>query len=134
SHLQQVERAVDVDPVGQPRLPLRLGGEQGRQVIDDVEVVGGDQGVEQGDVGDVAGHDAVTAGLDVRVEGVQVQSDDARPRQLGKAVDQAVADLAVGAGDQDRGSHGAVSAVCRDNGGVVWPQVGIDSGTTSAVH
>src|SRR5205823_3108952 len=92
-HLQQVEGAVDVDAIGEVRLALGLGREQGGEVIDAVEVVGRRQGVEQGDVGNVPGDDAVATRLDVGVGQVQVQGDEAYAA-LGEAVDEAVADLA----------------------------------------
>ena len=40
-----------------------------------------------------------------RVGQVQVQRDDARGAGVGQAADEAVADLAVGAGDQDGSWH-----------------------------
>src|SRR5262249_21756511 len=64
--------------------------------------------VEQADVGDVAGDDAVAAGPDRLVNGVQVQRDDAGGAALGQPGHEPVAHLAVGAGDQDGARHGAV--------------------------
>src|SRR5262245_31344153 len=82
------------------RLALRLGGQQRGQVVDDVEVVGGDEVVEQGEVADVADGDAVAARLDGGVGGVQVQGDESRRRQFRQPGDESVADLAVGARDE----------------------------------
>ena len=100
---QHGHRAFDVDPVGRDRGEFAAGGEQGGEVEDAVDLVLGQDAVEQRRVEDRADELLADEGGQLAVERIEVERDDGPIVLPGDVLDQAVADFAGGAGDEDDG-------------------------------
>ena len=89
------------------RRELAAGREEGREVEDRVDLEFRENAVEDRAVEDRARELAGDERGERRLERLEVQRDDRARAGRGEARDEAVADLAAGAGDEDDGfSHG----------------------------
>ena len=110
--LQQVQRAPDVDPVGDLRHELASGREQGREVVDRTDLVGREQSLQHLLVADVTGERFV-AQASMRLRKFPKVDRDHRRERLARGrpfaalaregLEKPVAHLATGAGHEDRG-------------------------------
>ena len=104
--LEQPERALDVDLMRGDRRELGARREQRGQVEDQIHLEFGHQTFQDGVVEDRPDHFAVDLAGDGVVEPRHVDRHDGAVAGLGEAIDQAVANLAAGAGDEhNRLSH-----------------------------
>src|SRR6185295_18331522 len=101
--LEQVERSLDVDFVRRHRRELGAGREQRREVKDPVDLEFRHHALEQRLVDDRAGDLAIDLPGDRVLEPRDVDRDDATVPLLGEAIDEAVADLSTGPGNDDDG-------------------------------
>ena len=100
---EQVERALDVDAVGGVGGELGAGAEQRSQVIDFEDFVLADQSGEQVFVEDVAADCGGAVRAESLVELVEIEGDDAAVGSTAQVLDQPLANLSVGAGNQHDG-------------------------------
>ncbi len=101
--LEQVQRAFDVHLMRGGRRELGTRREQRGQVVDGLDLELRQDALEQRLVHDRAGELALHHPAERGIERVHVQRDDRVRARAGEVRDQAVADLATGAGDEDNG-------------------------------
>ena len=101
--LEQVERAVDVDLVRGDRRELRPRRQQRREMKDQLDLELREDPLEGASIENRAGDLAIDLAGNRGIERREVERDDRALGLLGKAIDQSVADLAAGAGDEHDG-------------------------------
>ena len=105
--LEQIQRALDVHVMRRHRRELRPGGQQRREMKNQVDLELRQDALEQVGVENRAGELAMHEARDVRVQRVDVERDNGLIALFGEIGHQRMADFAVGAGDQDNWfSHG----------------------------
>jgi len=118
--LEQIQRARDVHLVRGHRRELAARRKQGGQVIDAVDLVLGLNVLEQVAVQDGARELARYDTCQRPIECSQIDGDHGNTALIGKPLDQRVADLSSGTGDEDDGlAHGSLPA----KGTTSWPHI-----------
>ncbi len=101
--LEQVQRALDVDLVRRHRRELGAGREQRREMEDELDLELREDALEHAAVENRPGDLAIDLQRDGRIEPGDVERDDSALGLSGQPIDETVADLAAGAGDEDYG-------------------------------
>ena len=101
--LQQVERSADVDLVCGDRRELGPRRQQGCEMKDQLDLKLREDPLEGTSIENRAGDLAIDLPGNKGIQWREVQCDDRTLGLLGKAIDQSVPDLAIGAGDEHDG-------------------------------
>ena len=98
--LEQVQRALDVDLMRRDGGELGAGREERRKVEDELDLKLRQDALEHAAVENRSGDLAVDLQRDGRIEPGDVERDDSALGLAGQPIDEAVSDLAAGAGDE----------------------------------
>ena len=111
--LEQVQRALDVDLVRRHRRELGARREERRQVKHELDLKLGQYSFEDAAIEDRSGDLAIDLWRDGWIETRDVERDDGAIGLTRQAIDQAMTDLAAGAGDEHDGfAHGEIIVEC----------------------
>ncbi len=111
--LEQVQRALDVDLVRRDRRELGARREERREVKHELDLELREDSLEDAAIENRSGDLAIDLWRDRWIETRDVERDDGAIGLARQAIDQAMTDLAAGAGDEHDGfAHGEIIVEC----------------------